>query len=111
MTTTDTETGDDTIADDIKQGIGVLATLVSAFVPGAQVGGFAVSELASLAEAVVDAEPAAVAAYNDIKTTIEGGAPPTPAQIAALKAAIDADDDALQTEVQQLDAAAKEDGA
>ena len=95
--------GADGVLTDVASGVEVLGTIVGAFVPGGQIAGIAITDLVKLAQSVVAGAPAAIAAFNDIKAAASGGAAPTDAQIAAVKAAVDAGDDQIQKDVQQLD--------
>lgn len=97
---TDTTT---TILNDAKQGVALIAGIMETLSPQAALAGFTIDELSNLAEGLIDGVPAIVAAWNSVKAAHAGGAAPTNDQITALKAAIDADDDALEEEVQQLD--------
>ncbi|MBI3677911.1 MAG: hypothetical protein HY243_14985 [Proteobacteria bacterium] len=89
--------------DEVKNFIGVLGTLASIALPGAgTIVGFTIPEIANILKGLVDSVPEITAAYNDIKSMIDGGAAPTPEQLLALRGKIDVADDQLQK-----DAAAK----
>ncbi len=79
--------------------IETIGTLLAALVPGGAIAGIAISTLTAVAKGVAAGIPEAVAAYGDIKAALDGAAPPTPAQLAALKAAADTADARLQADI------------
>ena len=80
------------------------ATVLAAIMPGGTILNFAAPDVVALIEAVAGGVPAVVAAVADIKSAIDGGMAPTAAQLAALRAGVDAADDALEADVKSRDA-------
>lgn len=97
MSDTDKVIGGLTVGD-AKQAISIAAQLATLFVPGAQIAGvLSIGDVASLAQGIVDGVPDVKAAIADIQAATDDSAPLTPDQLAALKAGVDAADDAVQS--------------
>jgi hypothetical protein len=95
-----------TVADGLKLA-STIATLAETLDPQFAIAGFTLQELEAAAQGIADGVPAVQAALADIEAAATGGTPPTPAQLLALKAAIDADDDKIQQDVTAADASGK----
>lgn len=83
----------------------IIGTVAAAIAPGAVLGGFTIAQILSIAKGVYDGVPSIVAAYHDIENAVNGGAKPTPEQLLALKAAVDANDANIQAAIAEADAA------
>jgi hypothetical protein len=93
-----------TIATVVK----IAGEVATAFLPGgAIIAGLTVPDMIGVISGIANGLPDVIAAYEAIKAAVDGGAAPTPTDLAALKAALDAADDAVQTEVAELDTAGK----
>lgn len=68
--------------------------------------GTIISAVAKGGEAIIALEPSAVQAFDQLKTTVEGGTPPTDAQLAEFAAETDAEGEKLRAHIAQLRAAA-----
>lgn len=91
-----TDTNASALSADAQAILGAVGTVLGALVPGGVIAGVTISTITSIAQGVVQGVPEIVTAYEDIKAAIDGGAPPSEAQLLALKAAVDAADDKLQ---------------
>lgn len=78
-----------TLALEASEIVSIVGTIAGAAFPGAQVAGFTVAQLSSLAVAVANAVPEAVQAFEEIKAVAESGQAPTPEQWSAWNAAAD----------------------
>ena len=80
---------DKTLALSPTQIIDVVGMIAGAFLPGAQLAGFTISQLTGLAAGVAGEIPSAIDAYNEIKAVAASGVAPTAAQWAKWNAAAD----------------------
>lgn len=91
----------DAIASTASEALTLLTPVIEAAVPGAAAG---IAIATKIANGVIDAEPTAVALYNQIKS----GTPPTQDQVKALNDAYEASWKALHDDLTAQIAAAKD---
>ncbi len=97
----------DTLAT-IEKVVGIAGEVAAAFIPGGSlIAGLSVSDITGTISGIAKGLPDVISAFGTIKAAVTGGAAPTPEALAALKAALDAADDALQAEVAKEDTAGK----